>query len=53
MVEIKVKCESCGAEYSSGIVVKDSLHITVKGNLAQCPKCGRMNPVDDRHIRIA
>jgi uncharacterized Zn finger protein len=50
MVEIMVKCEGCGKTYSSGIVVENSSDITLAGNTAQCPGCGMMNPIDDRHI---
>ena len=53
MVEIMVACDGCGKVYSSRIVVKDSTNVVLAGNKAQCPHCGRINPIDDRHIRKA
>ena len=53
IVEIMVVCDGCGKEYSSGIVVKKSSDIVLEGNTSQCPNCGRVNPIDDRHIRKA
>ena len=47
-VIIMVKCGGCGKEYSSGIVIEESSNVTLRGNQAQCPQCGRMNPIPDR-----
>jgi uncharacterized Zn finger protein len=51
MVEIMVRCEGCGEEYSARIVIKGSRDVTFKGNQARCPHCGRWNPIDDRKIK--
>ena len=53
MVRIMVACDGCGKAYFSGIVVEKSMDVVLSGNMAQCPHCGRMNPIDDRHIRKA
>jgi hypothetical protein len=45
---IMAKCEECGKTYSTGIVINSSSDVRLQGNIAQCPYCGRMNPVPDR-----
>lgn len=47
-VVIMVKCAGCGKEYSSRIVIVGSSNVTLRGNQARCPQCGRMNPIPDR-----
>lgn len=45
---IMARCEECGKTYSTGIVISPSSDVRLRGNMAQCPYCGRMNPVPDR-----
>ena len=50
-MELTVECEKCGRDFKSGYVVENSTDISYRGNKAQCPHCGHMNPVEDRTIR--
>jgi hypothetical protein len=43
-----VRCAECGNLYSSGIMIQGPASVTLRGNQAQCPQCGRMNPIPDR-----
>ncbi len=41
-------CDNCGSFFPSGVEVKDSFHITFKGNVSgPCPKCGRLGHIPD------
>jgi uncharacterized protein YecA (UPF0149 family) len=41
-------CDNCGSFFPSGVEVKDSFHITFKGNVSgPCPKCGSLGHIPD------
>ncbi|MFQ5585475.1 MAG: SEC-C metal-binding domain-containing protein [Thermodesulfobacteriota bacterium] len=48
MPHIPAFCDNCGAAFSSGIVIENSLNVTLSGNKSgPCPACGSMGTIPD------
>ena len=48
MPHIPAFCDNCGAVFSSGIVIENSVNLTLSGNKSgPCPACGGMGTIPD------
>lgn len=44
---MNIKCKACGITYPSGFYFGNAKNVTMKDNMASCPRCGQLNGLPD------